>query len=155
MPTVSNASPLIALSAIGRLELLPALFGSVEIPSAVAAEIAPSVVVLPEWLHVRLLALTQPALVESSGLGDGEREALALSLELHAERVILDDLPARRLAQALGLRVVGTLGVLLAAKRLGLLERIQPCLHALRDRRFFMGQRLYAEILRLADEADD
>lgn len=155
MPTVSNASPLIALAAIDRLELLPALFGSVEIPPAVASEIAPSVSVLREWLHVQPLALPQPAPVESSGLGGGEREALALSLELHAERVILDDLPARRLAQALGLRVIGTLGVLLAAKRLGLLERIQPSLDALRDRRFFMGPRLYAEVLRLAHEAND
>jgi predicted nucleic acid-binding protein len=51
-----------------------------------------------------------------------EREALALSLEFHAERVILDDFPALRLAQPMGSRVIGTLGVLLAAKRLGLLE---------------------------------
>jgi uncharacterized protein len=155
VPTVSNASPLIAPAAIDRLELLPALFGSVEIPPAVAAEIAPSVSVLREWLHVQPLALPQPVPVESSGLGAGEREALALGLEVHAERVILDDRPARQLAQALGLSVVGTLGVLLAAKRLGLLELIQPSLDALRDRRFFMGQRLYAEILRLAHESNE
>lgn len=155
MPTVSNASPLIALTAIDRLDLLPALFGSVEIPPAVVAEIAPSVSVLREWLHVQPLTLPQPALVENSGLGGGEREALSLGHELHAKRVILDDRPARRLALALGLPVVGTLGVLLAAKRLGLLERIQPSLDALRDRRFFMAQRLYEEVLLLAREAND
>jgi predicted nucleic acid-binding protein len=76
-------------------------------------------------------------------------------LELHAEYVILDDRSARRLAHALGLRAIGTLGVLLAAKRRGVLERVQPSLHDLRERRFFMGQTLYDHILRLADEVSD
>ena len=120
MSTVSNASPLIALAAIGQLRLLPGLFGSITIPPAVAAEIAPSIAARPEWLDVQPLAHWQPTQIQGSGLGAGEREALSLGLEGHADRVILDDLPARRLAHALGLRVIGTLGVLLAAKRRGL-----------------------------------
>lgn len=155
MPTVSNASPLIALAAIDRLDLLPALFGSVTIPPAVAAEIAPSIPARPEWLQVQPLVQPEPAPVEGSGLGRGERQAVSLGLEIHAERVIVDDRPARRLAQALGLRVIGTLGVLLAAKRYGLLERVQPSLKELRSRRFFMAPKLYERVLQLAHEADE
>ena len=95
MPTVSDASPLIALSAIGRLELLPTLFGAITVPPAVLAEIAPSISDRPDWFVVQPLAHPEPARIKSSGLGRGEREALSLSLELHAERVILDDRPAR------------------------------------------------------------
>ena len=152
MPTVSDASPLIALGAIGQLELLPALFDAITIPPAVLGEIAPSVSDRPDWFDVRPLAQPEPARIMSSGLGHGEREALSLSLELYAERVVVDDRPARRLAQALGLRVIGTLGILLAAKRRGLLERVQPSLDDLRNRRFFMAPKLYEHILELAPE---
>lgn len=155
MPTVSDASPLIALAAIDRLELLTALFGSVTIPPAVAAEIAPSISDRPEWLRVQPLAQPGPASIESSGLGAGERAALSLGLELHADRVILDDRQARRLAHALSLPVVGTLGVLLAAKRHGFLDRVQPSLDALRNRRFFMGPMIYEQVLRLAHETNN
>ena len=81
MSTVSNASPLIALAAIGQLPLLPGLFGSITIPPAVAAEIAPSIAARPGWLDVQPLAHGQPTQIERSGLGAGEREALSLGLE--------------------------------------------------------------------------
>ena len=114
--------------------------------------VAPSISDRPGWFVVRPLAQPEPARIKSSGLGRGEREALSLSIELHAERVVVDDRPARRLAQALGLRVIGTLGILLAAKRHGLLERVQPTLDDLRKRRFFMAPKLYEHILQLARE---
>lgn len=94
MPTVSNASPLIALAAIDRLELLPALFGAVVILPAVLAEISPSIPVPAAWMRLQLLAQSQPTGIATSGLGAGEREALSLGLELRAERVILDAHPA-------------------------------------------------------------
>jgi hypothetical protein len=58
-----------------------------------------------------------PQAVLRRSLGDGEREALALAVEIQAERILLDDRPARRVAQELQLLVTGTAGILLAAKR--------------------------------------
>jgi hypothetical protein len=78
---------------------------------------------------------------------------MSLGLELRAGRAIFDDGAARRLAQVLGLPVIGTLGVLLAAKRRGFIERVQPCLDDLRKQRFFMSPKLYQRVLHLADEA--
>ena len=72
MSTVSNASPLIALAAIGQLQLLPGLFGSITIPPAVAAEIAPSISERPNWFVEQALAQPEPARIKSSGLGRGE-----------------------------------------------------------------------------------
>jgi predicted nucleic acid-binding protein len=143
---------LIALARIERLDLLPAVFDSVLIPPAVASEIARSVPIFPSWLQARPLTGDLPLKVMIRGLGLGEREAIALALEIQARRIILDDLPARRVAQAAELHVIGTLGVLLAAKRAGVLDLLRPELDNLMRTSFFLGPQLYARLLREADE---
>jgi predicted nucleic acid-binding protein len=102
---VSHSSPLIAFAAIEQLNLFPALFESVLIPPAVALEIAPSMPTLPTWLRVESLRMLLPEVVLRRSLGDGEREALALAVEIRAERILLDDPPARRVAFELSLLV--------------------------------------------------
>jgi hypothetical protein len=62
----------------------------------------------------------------SSSIGPGENEVISLGLELSALRLIVDERPARRLAASLGLAVIGTIGLLLAAKDRGLLAKIRP-----------------------------
>lgn len=154
MLVVSNSSPLIAFAAIGQLNLFPAVFQSIFIPPAVALEIAPSIPTLLPWLRIERLKQPLPAAVLRRSLGDGERETLALAVEIQAERVLLDDLPARRVARRLNLPVTGTAGVLLVAKRHGLMPRIRPHLDALVKESFFVGSELYDELLRLAGEQD-
>ena len=152
MAVVSNSSPLIAFAAIEQLNLFPALFESVLIPPAVAREIARSIPTLPPWLRVEDLRMPLPQAVLLRSLGDGEREALALAVEIQAERILLDDRPARRVAQELELVVTGTAGILLAAKRHGLVPLIRPYLDVLMERSFFIGSELYDNLLRLAGE---
>ena len=154
MAVVSNSSPLIALARIQRLDLLPAIFESVLIPPAVASEIAPSITVLPTWLRIQAPNVLTSALLLRRRLGAGEREALALAVELRADWIILDDLPARRSAEASGLNVIGTLGTLVAAKRAGLLKSIRPELDALVRTSFFLSPRLYDQLLQAAGEID-
>jgi predicted nucleic acid-binding protein len=86
-------------------------------------------------------------------LGPGESEAISLALEIGAQWVILDERPARRLAQALGLPVIGTLGVLLASKRRGLLPAVRPCVDALVNFGFHISPGLYDLVL--ADAGED
>lgn len=154
MNAVSNSSPLIALAAIERLALLPALFDSVIIPPAVAFETRRSIPSRPAWLRVQSLPKQLPAVVERPALGDGEREAIALALEVRADRVVLDDLPARRAAREAGLNVVGTLGLLLAAKRAGLIDVIRSDLDSLVRTGFFLSSQLYDEVLLAARKPD-
>ena len=152
MLAVSNSSPLIALEKIGRLDLLRELFSLVVVPPAVAIETTPTVK-LPTWIHVRQLGLgLNPKTIRPS-LGPGESEAISLSLELRPGRLILDDEPARRLAVSLQLQLIGTLGVLLAAKRRGLLPNLKTEMDSLLATGFFVGSELYAELLKLAGEA--
>jgi hypothetical protein len=149
---ISNSSPLIALAQIGRLDILRQLHPVVLIPPTVAKEVEPTVPALPGWLVVQ--PLKQPRQPEgvSGSIGPGEHEVISLGLELGAERLILDEQPARRLATSLGLRVIGTVGLLLAAKDRGFLNKIRPELDRLLAVRFFLDQELYERALRQAGE---
>jgi hypothetical protein len=111
---VADASPLIAFRQIGELRLLRAVFTELTVPPAVAREILPSVPAVP-WVMERALAQPIAPFVLRASLGAGESEALSLAAEIRADRLLLDERAARRVAEALGLSVVGTLGVLLAA----------------------------------------
>ena len=131
--TISNTSPLLYLYRIEALMWLDALFGEVWIPSAVAHELAEGRrqgydVPVPDtyhWLrHMERRILPSEWL--TLDLGPGELATMALALENPAHFVLLDDALARRMAQAAGLTVWGTLKVLLEAKAQGLTARITP-----------------------------
>ena len=140
----SSAIPVRSLrSPRARLDLLQVLSESVLVPPVVAHEIRWSVPDRPAWVVVHSLAAAVPDVVLRRSLGDGERETIGLALQLRADLVIVDDLPARRAARAAGLHVVGTVGLLLGAKRRGLLDRVRPELDSLIKNAFFMSPQLY------------
>jgi len=147
VPVISNSSPLIAPTQIGRLDLLYRLHTCILIPPAVAAEVEPTLPELPDWMLVQDLAHPlQPSTVSAS-IGPGEREVISLGLELGASLLILDEQPERRLAASLGLRVIGTVGLLMASKERGFLAKIRPELDRLPAVRFFMDQDLYDRVV--------
>ena len=106
----------------------------------------------PAWLLVCSLEQPLAPPVVGAGLGPGETEAISLALVLRAERVILDDLPARVLAQRLGIPLIGTLGILLAAKRRGLVTTIREPIDTLRAGGFRLATDLYEQVLTKAGE---
>ena len=130
MIVVSDASPLIALASIDRLDLLGRLFDAVIIPTAVHTEVFGTSIhrrpILPGF--IRLTPVSQASSVRflRLNLHVGESEAIALALEHGIERIILDDKQARETANRLGLMVVGTLGILILAKQKGHLMEIRP-----------------------------
>jgi predicted nucleic acid-binding protein len=82
-----------------------------------------------------------------------EAEVIALAVELEASRVLLDDQDARRSARLYGLQPMGTLGLLLEAKRHGLLPAIGPEIERLARTNFYFSSALVEEILKAAGEA--
>jgi predicted nucleic acid-binding protein len=149
---VSDASPLIALQQIDELKLLQGLFGEIVVPPAVAREVSPGVT-LPTWIATRSLLQPMAGEILHASLGAGESEAISLAQEIRAAWLLLDERPARRLAQALGLRVAGTLGLLNRAKEKGLLAAVRPCVEALIRGGFHATPALVKRILTEADEA--
>ncbi len=136
-PVIVNNTPLAALWSIGHLPLLRDLYGEILIPQTVhdeflATERALRQEVLDKSPWIKPATLTNPrqALVYV-GLDQGEAEVLALADELSARLVIIDERRGRRYAKRLGLRLTGTLGVLLAAKAKGLVPAVAPLIDEL------------------------
>lgn len=122
MIVIADTTPLNYLILIDLVGVLPQLYGRVLIPTAVWEEfqrpetpeaVRAWVAQPPTWLEIRPVKRNPDPAVES--LGAGEREAIALAEELHADRLIMDDRAARRIATQRNLTVIGTLGVLVEA----------------------------------------
>ena len=146
--TVTNSTCLIGLERIGRLDILPQVFSNVMIPLAVQAEVGLSA----DWLKVRAVQnIAVVATLKTQG-DDGEAEAIALAMELGDVLIILDDRNARRIAQQLNLKVIGTVGMLLRAKQKGVIAEIKPLLTALSQADFRISASLVGNALRLAGE---
>ncbi len=156
---ICNTSPFQYLHQLGRLDILSSLTGRVVVPGAVVAELEaglalgyslPDVRALP-WAEIRE-PVSAPALPLAADLGHGEAAVLALALESAEAVVILDDHVARRAAMHLGLRMTGTLGLLLDARRRGLVERIRPMLDELDRLGFRVSPVTRAAVLKIAGE---
>jgi predicted nucleic acid-binding protein len=158
---VSDTSPLQYLHQLGLLDILPELYAVVAVPEAVKRELlvgCDAGVALPDldacpWVTVQTAdATVLPALPTQPG--PGEREALALAGQTPGAVLLTDDRQARRCAELLGLRVSGTLGVLLRAKRSGLVAEVRPLLKALDRLGFRLAPETRAQVLVLTGEAD-
>jgi uncharacterized protein len=158
---VSDASPLISLSAIRRLGLLHELYGEVRIPQEVRREIgsldhlasSDKSTGTPDWIVTG--TIRDQVLVRALGesLDRGEAEAIVLAIEHGADLLLMDERRGRQAAKRLNLNVVGVLGVLLEAKAKGLVQTIRPVLdELLGEAGFRISQVLHDEVLRLADE---
>ncbi len=148
-PAVANSTCLIGLERIGRLEILHALFEPLFVPPKVWEEFGSAL----DWLTVQAPANIELVNILRSIVDDGEAEAIALAKE-KGWLLILDDRKARTWAKRLSVRVIGTAGVLLRAKRYGLIPKVKPILEALRATGFRLSKTLEEEVLRLAQESD-
>lgn len=130
MIAVTDTSPLCYLVLIGEVDLLPALYAQVFVPSAVAAELsdqgAPEAVrrwwsAPPGW--VRIIAPdTEVSAPGLDRLHRGEQAAILLSIQAAADVLLLDDKAARSAAKGLGLPVMGLIGVLSVAAARNLVD---------------------------------
>lgn len=128
MLVVADASPLNYLIQIQCDYCLPRLYSRVLAPRAVIDELrhpgAPTAVAawlraLPDWLEIRSIA--RPTL-DLEHLDAGEREAIELAIQEHANLLLIDDRVGRLEADRRGITTTGTLGVLLAADIRGFLN---------------------------------
>ena len=156
---VVNTTPIIALALIGHLDLLQHLYGEVMIPPSVRTEVlagGPGGVGVAElqsadWIRIAPLQDPQRADLLSD-LDRAEAEVIALALELNAELVIIDERLGRRHAKRLGLKLTGTLGVLLKAKEQKLVPVVEPLIGQLRQGGIWLGDAVVAETVKLAGE---
>ena len=162
MIVVADAGPIIHLSQLGHLDLVPALFGRVIVPRRVYDEIVQAGKGLPgstelqgaPWVDLDERDLrTAVARLLRNHLDAGEAEALGLALEVQADLVLSDDRQARIAAESLGLRVQGTLGILLEARRQGKIQVLAPLLIHLRAKGVWLSDALIERVLQEVGES--
>lgn len=156
---ISNTSPLLYLHQVGHLDLLSRLYVEVHIPPAVREELrvgAERGIAVPdlnalEWLRVRPLRdmALLPVVID---LGSGEAEAIALAVAHPGSLLILDDSLGRRIARLNRLTYTGTLGLLVKAKREGLLSSVSSVIEALRRTTMYLTPTLIERVLQEAGE---
>ncbi len=157
---VVNTSPLVFLGHLGRLALLQREGREICIPRAVAEEVAEKPDAAAQavqaacaaWMQVRDVADRTAVSLVQAALHKGEAEAIVLATELQAERLVMDDLDARRFAARCGLKVVGTVGILLSAKRRGEIVSLREEIDRLAALGFRANPRLIAAVLQSAGE---
>ncbi len=162
MIVVADSSVLIGLSSIGQLHLLKMFLNEeILIPSAVWSEVvehgggrpgAKQIKSSP-WISVRSVNDSSLLHLLKRDLDAGEAEAIALAKEIKAELILLDERDARKIAQSLSLRILGTVGVLIKAKQSERIESLQSMLDALRDQaQFRISNSLYTHALEVVGE---
>ena len=147
MIVVTNSSPLIALSSVDQLQLLPQLFARVLVPTAVYQETVVENAVLDQSSRIALAAQSFLEVVSPQNehqferkLGKGERGVLNLALERQPDFVILDDKKARNEAVALGLFPIFTTDVLRLAAQRQIIPSYQAVLAALAQHRIYLPE---------------
>ena len=159
-PVISDNSPLVGLFGLNLLSLLRDLYTEVWIPREVEREFLETDPIVRRealknapWIKTVDLTNPQTAAVYVR-LDTGEAEALALADEHDARLILLDEKIGRREAKKIGLTVKGTAGVLLEAKKEGLIDVVKPLLIRLRDNGMHLSERFINIALQAAGEMD-
>jgi predicted nucleic acid-binding protein len=150
---VSDTGPLHYLFLIGKIDILPSLFGTVAISDVILTELGRSktpqplrdwAAHMPAWLEIRAVpAVSAPALAK---LDEGERETIALAALIGAELVLMDDRAGVAVARSEGFGVTGTLGLLDLAAERGLID-LKGAFASLKATNFHVTQTLLDTLL--------
>ena len=147
---VSNTSPLIAFKHAELLEKLSQLFQRIVVPPSVMREL--SVKEKKYFQSLGFLSVEEPrdrrlVAVLETVVDEGEAEAIALALE-KGSLLVIDDLKGRKLARRLGLRIIGTLGLLKTLKLKDLIKEVKPAIKRLKEKGFYINNNLVDSLLR-------
>jgi len=158
---ICNTGPIVALSMIGRIDILRDLFELVTVPEAVHMEILEGGTTNAglagyrkvNWIKVGTLSKPVDPLLRTS-LDFGEAAVIELARELSVNLVLVDERKARKIARTIyGLHVIGSARVLVEAKRHGLLDNVGAALQAMRNGGYWIGDSIVDAALKQAGEA--
>lgn len=156
---VSNTTPIISLLKLDRLDLLQKLYNQINIPKAVFNEIEAGKnkayykdLSKIEWININPIQ-DKNALKYFLDLDDGEAEAIILATEIEADLIIIDEKLGRFHAKHADLKITGTIGILIKAKKEGYLKEIKPLLDELTEKNVWISENLKQDILKRVNES--
>lgn len=161
MIVISEASPIIAFSTMGYLEVFRFLYKQIVLPEIVCQEITvagkdqPGIyeVWAADWIDIR--SVNNHLLVRAleTDLDSGEAEAIATALDSKGHLLLVNERRARAVAKRMGIDIIGIMGVLVEAKKCGLIRTLKPVLDELiLGVGFGIRRELYEHMLHFAGE---
>jgi len=146
---ISDTSCFIILSKIGELELLHKVYENIFTTPEIVAEYGET---LPEWIEIVSVQDKYKQQLFEMQLGKGESSAMALSLEIPDSILIIDDYKARKAAEILNLKFIGTIGLIIKAKLNGVIPSVKPLLQKIKLTNFRLSSDLEQYALKEAGE---
>jgi predicted nucleic acid-binding protein len=146
---ISDTSCLIILTKINELNLLQQVYGQVTVTPEIVQEFGQP---LPEWIEIATVGDKKRQQLLEFQIDKGESSAIALAMETTDCLLILDDVKARKIAVQLGLIFTGTMGFLIKAKQLGIIDSVKPLINKLQAANFRLSSELIEHVLRQANE---
>jgi predicted nucleic acid-binding protein len=150
---VSDTSPITALLTIQKIDLLRQLYGTVIIPEAVAQELHAYHTLIPAFIQTAS-AEDGPLLEQlKNQLDPREAEAIVLAKTIHADVLLIDESLGRAAAKHEHLPVIGLMGVLLIAKKKGLVDAVHTLIEQLEtEAGFYLSKQVKMRIIEAAGE---
>ena len=155
---ICNTTPILSLIKINKLDLLEKLYGKIIIPYAVFEEVEEGKekqyyqdLSKLSWIEIENVK-NQLADFRFDKIDDGEAEVLILAKEKNADLVIMDELMGRRFARQIGLKLTGTMGILLKAKEKGFINSVSELLNELQNKGTWLNPKLVSKVKKLAGE---
>lgn len=159
MVVVSDTTTLSNLIHIQHTHLLSALYSQIIIPQVVVDELremanqSVETLLSEEWVYVKAIQRKDYVNLLRQQIDAGEAEAIVLAIEMSADLLIIDEKKGRAVAQGLGLSVIGTLGILVQAKQIGLISNLRELLNRLTiEAGFWVRDSLKEQILNTVGE---
>ncbi len=151
---VVNASPVICLFKSELLYLLPKLFSEIVVPDKVYQEItAKSGIDLSSLQHLKKASdIIVPQTVIAWDIGEGESSVLAFAQKNPDCWAVIDDREARRCAASLGCRYTGTIGIILLAKRRGIIKSVRESITKLQSAGLWLAESFITKVCQQAGE---
>lgn len=159
LKVVSDTTPIISLLKLSKLEILKYLYSEIYIPRAVFREIEVGKhknhyknITKEKWVNIVEIQ-DQRSLSYFLDLDPGESESIVLATELNADLLLMDEKLGRYYAKHAGLNITGTVGVLMEAKKHGIVKLLYPILYELRKKDVWISDKLISQILDLVGES--
>lgn len=146
---VSDTSCIILLDKIGQLNLLNKLFGQITVTQEIANEFKSE---LPDWFKIENPTNKTYQKILEASLDKGEASAIAYAIEQSDCLLIIDDYKGRKYAEQLGLKITGTLGIIVDAKLNGHINSVKPLLDKIKETNFRLTTELEKRTLEKSNE---
>lgn len=157
MIVVSNATPIISLASISKIDILKHFFDKVYISHAVYDEIKSKKAfgykeIDDEFFQVEFIKDEFSQNILLNDLDLGEAQTIVLAKEMSADIVLIDETIGYNIAKSQELNVKRTLSFLIASKKRGYIDEVKPLLDEMLDKGRWISRKVYRDVLRFCDE---